>query len=270
VKATLAARYGPTGLVVGGSEGLGAAWARALAAGGLDLVLVARRPDPLQATAAAVAATAGVAVTAVPGDLRRPQEWLERVGSPDVVVLNAAVAPTGPLCAADPDQLEAAVEVNCLGALRVARALLPAMVARRRGALVVMSSVAGRQGYPGLATYAATKAFLAVWAESLWAELRGDGVDVLACVAGAVSTPGYAAEMAAGAAGDAPGTLPAERVVEVALASLGRKPAVVPGRINALAVLLGRLAPRQVTIKVMAAGGRGLGATPAADRVDAW
>jgi len=205
-----------------------------------------------------------VAVTALPGDLRRPEEWLDGVGSPDVVVLNAAVAPTGPFCAADPGQLEAAVEVNCLGALRVARALLPAMVARRRGALVVMSSLAGRQGYPGLATYAATKTFLAMWAESLWAELRRDGVDVPACVAGAVSTPGYAVQMTAGAAGAAPGTLPAERVVGVALASLGREPVVVPGRVNALAVLLGRLAPRQVTIAVTAAGGRGLGSTPAA------
>ena len=266
MRRTLADRYGPRGLVVGGSEGLGAAWARALAVGGLDLVLVARRPDPLEATAAAVRAAAGVTVTTLPGDLRRPEEWLAGVGSADVVVLNAALAPTGPFCAADPDQLQAAVEVNCLGALRVARALLPAMVARRRGALVVMSSMAGRQGFPGLATYAATKAFLAVWAESLWAELRGDGVDVLACVAGAVSTPGYAAQMAASAA---PGTLPAERVVGVALASLGRKPVVVPGRINALAVLLGRLAPRQVTIEVMAAVGRGLGSAAAADRADA-
>ena len=73
------------------------------------------------------------------------------------------------------------------------------------------------------------------------------------------------------AAGDAPGTLPAERVVGVALASLGREPAVVPGRVNALAVLLGRLAPRQVTIAVTAAGGRGLGSTPAAaPGTDAW
>jgi short-subunit dehydrogenase len=130
------------------------------------------------------------------------------------------------------------------------------MLARRRGALVVMSSVAGCQGFPGLATYAATKAFLAVWAEGLWAELRNDGVDVLACVAGAVSTPGYAAAMVAG---DAPGILPAERVVEVAMASLGRKPTVVPGRINALAVLLGHLAPRQVAIKMTAAGARRFG-----------
>lgn len=66
------------------------------------------------------------------------------------------------------------------------------------------------------------------------------------------------------AAGDAPGTLPAERVVGVALASLGREPAVVPGRVNALAVLLGRLAPREVTIAVTAAGELGLGSTPAA------
>ena len=178
MRLALAERYGPTGLVVGASEGLGAAWARALGAGGLDLVLVARRPDPLETTAAAVRATADVAVTALPGDLRRPEEWLAGVGFPDLVVLNAAVAPTGPFFAS------------------------PTPTSSRRRSRSTASAPCGSPGR--------------------------------------CCPPGYAAEMAAGAA---PGTLPAERVVEVALAALGRKPAVVPGRINALAVLLGRLAP---------------------------
>jgi short-subunit dehydrogenase len=65
------------------------------------------------------------------------------------------------------------------------------MVERERGGLVIMSSLAGLQGSPPISVYAATKAFGAVLAEGLWAELRGTGVDVVTCVAGAVETPGW-------------------------------------------------------------------------------
>ena len=79
------------------------------------------------------------------------------------------------------------------------------MAARGRGGFIIMSSLAGQQGSPPITVYAATKAFGAVLAEGLWAELRGTGVDVLACVAGAVATPGLAGAKAK----PAPGTLTA-------------------------------------------------------------
>jgi hypothetical protein len=112
-----------------------------------------------------------------------------------------------------------------------------------------MSSLAGFQGSPRIATYAATKAFNTILGESLWGELGARGVDVLVCSAGAIRTPNYT--RAAGA--EAPGTMEASAVAEQALHALGRGPLVVPGFINRLGgMLLGRLLPRRVAVRIMA------------------
>ena len=108
-----------------------------------------------------------------------------------LVVANAAYAPIGPFLDLDAADLRRPSS-STAHAARLARHYLPPMVERGRGGLIVMSSLAGQQGSPGIATYAATKAFGAILAEGLWAEMRRTGVDVLACVAGAVQTPGLA------------------------------------------------------------------------------
>jgi NAD(P)-dependent dehydrogenase (short-subunit alcohol dehydrogenase family) len=129
------------------------------------------------------------------------------------------------------------------------------MAARGRGGLIIMSSLAGLQGTPSIATYAATKAFGAVLAEGLWAELRGAGVDVLACVAGAVATPGLDATMGR----RAPGTLHPDRVAEAALGALGRRPRTVPGTLMRIsAALMTRLLPRRAAIALIAGAARDL------------
>ncbi len=113
-----------------------------------------------------------------------------------------------------------------------------------------MTSLTGNQGTPRIAAYAASKAFARVLAESLWFELKDQGIDVIACCAGAVRTPGYA--MAAGK--DAPGTLDAEKVVERALRALGHGPVVIPGFVNRVATLvMTRLLPRRTAIAILAA-----------------
>ena len=109
--------------------------------------------------------------------------------------------------------------------LRLARAFLPAMVERRRGGFIIMSSIAGQQGSPGITTYAATKAFGAVLAEGLWAEMRPHGVDVLACAPGAVQTPGWPRSKSK----RAPGTVAPDVVAAAALDALGHRPRTVPG-----------------------------------------
>ncbi len=259
-------RYGSTALVVGASEGLGAAWAEALAEHGLDLVLIARRPQVLEAFAAELRRQhPQLTVDALVGDLRHP-DWLRHgaqagVGGReiDVVIANAAVSPVGPFVTTDPDALEATVEVNALGTLRLARALLPPMAERRRGAFVIMSSLAGHQGSPNLAAYAATKAYLNTLGEGLWAELRPFGVDVLACSAGAVATPGYAAA----ALNRAPGTLEPAAVVEAALAALGRVPRVIPGATNKLATaVMTRVLSRKAAISIMSTANARLSRRP--------
>ncbi|WP_290863802.1 SDR family NAD(P)-dependent oxidoreductase [Hamadaea sp.] len=235
-------RYGPWALVAGASQGIGAAFARELSARGLGVVLVARHPaldlpGPKIEVAADLATVAGVeTVLAATVGLE--------IG---LLVANAALSPIGPFATSDPAELGRAIDLNVRAPMLLARHFLPAMQERGHGGFVVMSSLAGAQGSPNLSLYAGTKAFGAVFAEGLWAELRPSGVDVIACVAGAVSTPGLAASTAK----PAPGTVTPQAVVAAALGALGRKPRVVPGGLmKASAAFLSRL-PRRTAISIM-------------------
>ena len=256
-----ASKYGPWAVVAGASEGLGAAFAEALAARGLKLLLLARRGEVLARVAEDLRARFEVEVRAEACDMARPDlaAALAALTSDIEVglgIYNAAFAPAGELYERPLDDLTRVVDVNVRAPLVFARTLTPAMVARGRGGLVLMSSLAGFQGAPNIAAYAASKAFNTTLGESLWSELRPRGVDVVVCCAGAVRTPGYAA---AAAGADAPGTLDAGRVAEDALNALGRGPTVVPGAVNKLArVVLGRLLPRRAAIAIMAASTKAL------------
>jgi uncharacterized protein len=246
--------YGPWAVVAGASEGIGAAFATALARGGLNIVIAARRPEPLEALASQLQADHGIRVRTVTGDLAT----VDGVGAlvaacaeieVGILVANAAFAPIGRFLERDEADLVRAVELNAITLVRLARRFLPAMVQRGRGGLVVMSSLAGHQGSPGIATYAATKAFGAVLAEGLWAELRGTGVDVVACVAGAVLTPGLAQAKQR----RAPGTVGPDVVASAALDALGHGPRVVPGRLMRVSsVLTSRLMPKRAAIALIA------------------
>lgn len=255
-----ARRYGLWALVAGASEGLGAAYARALAGRGLDVVLVARRAAALDALAVELRDGYGVTVRCHPGDLGEPgfvDSLVEVCADLEVslLVYNAAHAPVGEFVSTSHEDLMQVVDVNVRAPLALVRSFLPHMLARRRGAVILMTSMAGNQGSPDLAAYAASKAFIRELAESLWFEAKDRGVDVIACCAGAVRTPGYTA--AAGK--DAPGTLDPEEVVEQALRALGRGPVVIPGSVNKLAaVVMGRLLPRRAAIAIMAGSTRGL------------
>jgi uncharacterized protein len=248
------ARYGAWALIAGASEGLGAAYARALAARGMNLVLAARRKAPLDKLADELRAGFRVEVRCCEGDLAAP-EFLETLRAAcagldlGFVICNAAQAPIGDFASRDVDELMRVVDVNVRAPVALLRAFLPEMTERGRGAIILMTSLTGNQGTPRIAAYAASKAFLRVLGESLWYELKDRGVDVLACCCGAVRTPGYA--MAAGK--DAPGTLDAEQVVEQALRALGHGPVVIPGLVNRVAtVVMTRLLPRRASIAILA------------------
>jgi short-subunit dehydrogenase len=245
-------RYGTHAVIAGASEGIGAAFARQVAARGVTPILVARRPAPLQELAGELG---GDAIAADLGTAEGLAATVAATAGREVglVVANAAYAPSGPFLGRPLDELYRVLDVNCRAVLALAHHYAPAMVARRRGGIIVMSSLAGQQGSPGLATYAASKAFGAVLAEGLWGELRPHGVDVLACVAGAVSTP----NLGAAKASRAPGTVTPELVARTALAALGRKPRVVPGAaMRASAQLMSRLLPRRTAINLIGRAAR--------------
>jgi uncharacterized protein len=253
-------KYGPYALVVGGSDGLGAAFAEGIARRGLNLVLVARQEDRLTATASRLRETSGVEVVTIAADVADYQDVKKRLGELNIpvglLVYNAAYAPIGPFEDTDEEQLLRATEVNVRAPLLLAKFLSAPMIARGRGGIILMSSLAGSQGSPNIAAYAATKSFNAILAEGLWSELKPHGIDVVACMAGAILTPGY---QEAESAKPAPGTLEARVVAEHALNALGKGPIVVPGTVNKLArFVLMRLLSRRAAIAIMSKNTGGL------------
>lgn len=230
-------KYGPCALVAGAAVGLGAEYARQIAAHGLDLVLLDRDEVTLRATADEIRSSRGVQVWPVTVDLAR-SDLVETIGPAlaereiGLVVYNAALGTVAPFLELEPAHIERMIDVNCRAPLRLARALTPSMIARRRGGLIFMSSLSGNIGSAQLAVYAATKAFALVFADALWAELGPRGVDVLAVQPGSTRTPGWLSSQPAGEGGMGLIAMEPADVVREALAALGLAPNVVPGELN--------------------------------------
>ncbi len=247
-------KYGPWAVVAGGSEGLGAAFAKQLAARGMNLLLLARREELLQETAGRLASEYPVKIhtlvldladTALDEIIREATRELE-VG---VLIYNAAFIPIGAFIDSDLDLHQQVIDVNVRGPLILLHALLGPMRERQRGAVVLMSSMGGIQGLPGLSVYSATKAFNTMFAEGLWYELRQQGIDVLACCAGATRTPAYFRSFGKAV----PGMLESDVVARKTLSVLGKGPRVVPGFINRIVAFInGRLLSRKAAIRLVA------------------
>ena len=256
-------RYGPWALVAGGSQGIGASLASELAARGLDLVLVARGREALERRAQSIRSDWGVQARTVTADLADPaaaQAVQEATAGMEIglLVLNAAAAYTGLFLRSTSADSLRIVDTNCRTPLALIHSFLPAMVERRRGGLLIMSSMAGFQGAPLVTVYGASKAFLIGLGEGLAEELAPHGVDVLVCVAGATRTPSYLAGKLADRGKTAIETEP-EAVARVAVRALGRKPLVVAGAVNrAVHLLLARLLSRRAAVALLHRGTRNL------------
>lgn len=180
-------------LITGASSGIGAATARRLGAAGATLILHGRDPDRLTAIAAETGATA------VPGDLSDAagahalaRAALAVSGRIDVLVGNAGQGWCGPLEEMTSEDVARTVGVNLVAPVELTRELLPGMRARGRGRLVYVGSIAGRTGVAEEAVYAASKAGLDAFAESVRFELTGTGLGVGVVVPGVVDTPFFA------------------------------------------------------------------------------
>lgn len=250
-------RYGPAALVTGGSGGIGEAFARELARLGLDLVLVSNDPEPLDRAARRIARDHGVEVTPACIDLARPDlvdVLEERIGDVEIglLVCSAARSLVGRFLEQDIAEKLEALDVNCRSTLALVHRYAGRMRERGRGGVIVMTSLAGLHGAPLTSTYSATKAFGLVLGEALWEELRPAGVDVLSVAAGPTATPTWEASRPDTGGLLAPRVMQPGDVVLEALDALGRRPTVIAGRCNRLAMLLlGRLLPRSAATRLV-------------------
>jgi len=253
-------RYGPVALVGGACQGIGLALARALAARGFGLVLADVRGELLPSIAAELARAYGARARALELDLGAPQVGarLAALAAEEEIGLGvacAAIGGVGPFLSEPLEAHRARLAVNCGGALAVAHALAGPMVARGRGGLVLVSSMAGLQGTGWVASYAATKAFDLALAEALWFELRPHGVDVLALVPGNTDTPGLRSSRPRKGQ---EGWMRPEDVAAEALDALGREPVHVCGEANRRVVAALDRLPRAERLRVMGESTRSL------------
>jgi uncharacterized protein len=192
---TFRARYGPAALVLGGSEGIGREFAAQLAALGLDLLLVARRAEPLARAAAELSAAHGVTVRTCQLDLSSASAAAragELIGAQDIglLVCNAGATHGAGWFVTQPlEQALALTRLNCVTPLAFLHAAAARMRLRGRGGLIMVSSMSGLGGSGLIAAYAAAKAYVITLCEGLHYELARDGVDVLCAVAGLTDTP---------------------------------------------------------------------------------
>ena len=250
-------KYGNTALVAGASEGIGAAFASYLAAEGLDLVIIARRLLPLQQLSESLEKKHKVNVTGISCDLSDPNaaQQIEKALNGreiDIIIYNAALSLIGPFIKNSPDYLSLATRVNMMTPLHLVHKFGEKMVAKGKGAVVLMTSLAGFQGSGYLSVYAATKAFNRILAESLWYEWKSSGVDVLACCAGATATPGYKNSRPERTGFFSPRVLQPEEIPKECFRKLGNQPSCITGRGNRMAsFIMQNLMSRKMAVNIM-------------------
>jgi short-subunit dehydrogenase len=248
-------RYGPWALIAGASEGIGAAFARVLAEAGFSLVLIARRPEPLEALASELrgrypAPIETLALDLSASDLEARLSDIASGRDIGLVVYNAALSIVAPFLETALADKQRILDVNVRGPMIAAHVFGPKLAARGRGGIVFLSSLTAFWGSAWVATYGATKAFNLSLGEALAHELGERGVDVLVSCAGATRTPGFVEAMTGR---KAPRAMSPEDVARESLAALPKRGAFVPGAFNRVAQqLLSRVLPRRAAIRIMA------------------
>ena len=249
----------PYALVTGASSGIGECFARALAARGRNLILVARSTRKLEEMATQLGLQCNVAVEPISLDLsergaaaRLAATLRERGLAVELLVNNAGFGARGRFWELPFERQAAMVRLNVQAVVELTHLLLPAMVEARRGAIINVSSTASFQAVPYTSIYGATKAFVTSFSEGLAEELRPYGIAVVTLCPGGTRTNFHVAS----GFGRPPlpgGTQGPEGVVHAALAALDRGGGlVVPGWMNKLSLVIQRLIPRRLVTKITA------------------
>lgn len=230
----LLAHYGPWAVVTGASDGIGRELARQLAAAGVNLLVVARRSEPLEQLAEEARRVNGVEVRVLSADLSRHEGTAQVVqlaaGLPvGLLVAAAGFGTSGSFVDGDLDEELQLIDVNCRAVAALAHHFGGRFALQGRGGLILLSSLVAFQGVPRSANYAASKAYVQSLAEALRVELGPQGVDVVASAPGPVAS-GFAkrARMRLGM------TTTPEAVARGTLRALGRQGTVRPGWLSKL------------------------------------
>jgi short-subunit dehydrogenase len=258
-----------TCVVTGASQGIGAEIARQLVGRGHHVTLVARSAGKLEELATEIKDKGGRAAVLTADLADRPARagLLDRVSdlglTADVLVNNAGFSTLGAVAKSDPETEMQMVEVDVVAVVDLCSRFLPGMVRRGRGAVLNVASTAAFQPLPGQAGYAAGKAFVLSYTQSLAGELRGSGVTATTLCPGPVHT-GFG-ERAGFAKEDAEGALPkvmwvdAAEVAKVAVDALDKGRLVaIPGAANRVAAALAQVTPRSLLLPTLAKGHPGL------------
>jgi short-subunit dehydrogenase len=242
---------GGSALVTGASSGIGEAFARALAARAVSLLLTGLPSDTerLESIGEDLSRTHGIRCLTVPMDLSRPDgpEQLRAAADesefePDLIVNSAGFGVAGRFADAQMDEQLRMISVNVAAVVDLTGLYLPRMMARRSGAVINVISTAAFQPVPYFSVYAATKAFILSFGESLWAESRRAGVSIVNVCSGPVDTPFHGDGSAPASQGPVRRFLrrrylTPERVVESALTAVDRDRPIVVLRIPVVGML---------------------------------
>jgi short-subunit dehydrogenase len=252
-------------LVTGASSGIGAALAHAFAQDGDRLVLVARSAEALETVAQAVEGRGAPRPLVVPADLASPgavndiAAAVEGAGLVvDILINNAGYGLHGAAARLDRQEQLGIVDVNVRALTDLTLRALPGMIARRRGGILNVASVAAYVPGPYMAAYYASKAYVLSFTEALAEETRGSGVVVSALCPGPTQTRfGARASFSNGRVVDAYGAMRADEVARLAHAGFrAGDRVIVTGARNKLAAMLGRIAPRGLSAALVAAAQR--------------
>lgn len=245
-----------TALITGASAGLGAEFARQLAARGTGLILVARRLDRLRELANRLAREHGVVAEAVQADiskdedLRRLEALIAGRQDIDLLINNAGYGGRGGFVRGEAADHLAMIHVHIDATVRLTKAALPGMIARGKGAVINLASVAAFSPFSG-AMYSGTKAFLVMFSENLQGELRGKGVHVQALCPGMTHTEFHEVAGIDKAVVPRPFWMTAEEVVRISLRRLGRGTICIPGWKNRAVAFLMRCPLTAVLVRAL-------------------
>lgn len=249
-----------TALITGASSGIGEVFAKALAARGMNLVLVARSTEKLNALASQLSTQHGIAACGISADLSVPGageklfEATEEKGLQiDLLINNAGFGSFGEFQTLDRARELQQIQLNVTALVDLTHLYLPGLMARKTGGVINVASTAAFQPTPNMVVYGATKAFVLSFTEGLWGECRGKGVRMLAVCPGPTATGFF----------DATGNdemekqslfsrqMTSEKVVEQSLRAYAKdRNYIINGFLNWLMAQSGRFGPRWLTILI--------------------